>query len=111
MRAFYEITLSLLLAKFPGNTTTRENFTFPDDMKFGEAQVSFNRNNISPNPSIALPWQVLAIAVYTIMFITGLTLNLVSLYHLVRKVLSKQSRNKNRMTILLINLAVADLLV
>ena len=45
------------------------------------------------------------------MFIIGLILNLVSLYHLVQKVLRKQSRNKSRMTILLINLAIADLMV
>ena len=56
-------------------------------------------------------WQVLAIAVYSIMLITGLGLNLLSLYHLVQKIMRKQSRNKNRMTILLINLAIADLMV
>ena len=54
---------------------------------------------------------MLAIGVYCVMFVIGLALNLTSLYHLVRKVLSKQSRNKHRMTILLINLAVADLMV
>ena len=76
-------------------------------MKFGEAQVSSRGGECRHDQSV----QMLAIGVYCVMFVIGLVLNLTSLYHLVRRVLSKQSRNKNRMTILLINLAVADLMV
>ena len=61
------------------------NFSLPDDMKFGEAQI-------------------ISITVYCIMFVTGLTTNTISLYHLI-------TRNRNRMTLLLIHLAVADLMV
>ena len=61
------------------------NFSLPDDMKFGEAQI-------------------ISITVYCIMFVTGLTTNTISLYHLLL-------RNRNRMTLLLIHLAVADLML
>ena len=61
------------------------NFSLPDDMKFGEAQI-------------------ISITVYCIMFMIGLTTNTISLCHLIR-------RNRNRMTLLLIHLAVADLMV
>ena len=61
------------------------NFSLPDDMKFGEAQI-------------------ISITVYCIMFVIGLTTNTISLCHLIR-------RNRNRMTLLLIHLAVADLMV
>ena len=80
-------------------------------IRFGRKHPRMFTETFIPLIAYAFSWQVLAIAVYTIMFIIGLILNLVSLYHLVRKVLSKQSRNKNRMTILLINLAIADLMV
>ena len=66
------------------------NFTLPDDMKFGEAQI-------------------IAITAYSIMFIIGLVLNTISLYQLLVERLMK--RNRNRMTLLLIHLAVADLMV
>ena len=68
----------------------KSNFSLPDDMKFGDAQI-------------------IAITAYSIMFIIGLTLNTISLYQLLRKRLVR--RNRNRMTLLLIHLAVADLLV
>ena len=66
------------------------NFSLPDDMKFGEAQI-------------------IAITAYSIMFIIGLVLNTISLYQLLVERLMK--RNRNRMTLLLIHLAVADLMV
>ena len=68
----------------------KSNFSLPDDMKFGDAQI-------------------IAITAYSIMFIIGLTLNTISLYQLLVKRLMR--RNRNRMTLLLIHLAVADLLV
>ena len=68
----------------------QSNFTLPDDMKFGEAQI-------------------IAIAAYSIMFIIGFVLNIISLYQLLVERLMK--RNRNRMTLLLIHLAVADLMV
>ena len=61
------------------------NFSLPDDMKFGDAQI-------------------ISITVYCIMFVIGLTTNTISICHLMR-------RNRNRMTLLLIHLAVADLMV
>ena len=68
----------------------KANFTLPDDMKFGEAQI-------------------IAITTYSIMFIIGLVLNTISLYQLLMERLVK--RNRNRMSLLLIHLAVADLMV
>ena len=66
----------------------RSNFTLPADMRFGEAQI-------------------ISITVYSIMFVIGLTTNLVSLYFLARG----NKERRNRMRLLLIHLAVADLLV
>ena len=68
----------------------RANFSLPDNMKFGEAQI-------------------ISIIAYCIMLIIGLTTNCTSLYHLVRERLMK--RDRNRMSLLLIHLSVADLLV
>ena len=73
-----------------GEVMLDSNFTVPDDMKFGEAQI-------------------IAITAYSIMFIIGLVLNTISLYQLLVERLMK--RNRNRMTLLLIHLAVADLMV
>ena len=73
-----------------GEVVLESNFTIPDDMKFGEAQI-------------------IAITAYSIMFIIGLVLNTISLYQLLVERLMK--RNRNRMTLLLIHLAVADLMV
>ena len=73
-----------------GDVMLESNFTIPDDMKFGEAQI-------------------IAITAYSIMFIIGLVLNTISLYQLLVERLMK--RNRNRMTLLLIHLAVADLMV
>ena len=73
-----------------GEVIIESNFTLPDDMKFGEAQI-------------------IAITAYSIMFIIGLVLNTISLYQLLVERLMK--RNRNRMTLLLIHLAVADLMV
>ena len=66
------------------------NFTLPDDMKFGEAQI-------------------LAITAYSLMFIIGLKLKSISLYQLLRERMKR--KNRNRMNLLLIHLAVADLMV
>ena len=66
----------------------KSNFTLPADMRFGEAQI-------------------ISITAYSIMFVIGLTTNLVSLYFLVRG----NNERRNRMRLLLIHLAVADLLV
>ena len=73
-----------------GEVMLESNFTLPDDMKFGEAQI-------------------IAITAYSIMFIIGFVLNIISLYQLLVERLMK--RNRNRMTLLLIHLAVADLMV
>ena len=75
---------------YSGEMILESNFTLPDDMKFGEAQI-------------------IAITAYSIMFIIGLVLNTISLYQLLVERLMK--RNRNRMTLLLIHLAVADLMV
>ena len=45
------------------------------------------------------------------MLLVGLSLNALSLYQLVSNIKKKESRTRNRMTLLLIHLAVADLLV
>ena len=66
------------------------NFSLPDNMKFGSGQV-------------------LSIIAYTIMLIIGLTTNCTSLFYLLRDRLMKKDRN--RMSLLLIHLSVADLLV
>ena len=68
-----------------GIMANESNFSIPDDMKFGEAQI-------------------ISITAYFIMFIIGLTTNTISLFHMLM-------RNRNRMTNLLIHLAVADLMV
>lgn len=57
-------------------------------------------------------FQILAICVYSLMFITGLSLNSLSMYQLVNKIRRKEnSMHRNRMNILLMHLAVADLMV
>ena len=66
------------------------NFTLPENMKFGEAQI-------------------IAIIVYSVMLVVGLIANSTFLYHLLCERLAK--RNKNRMSLLLIHLSVADLIV
>ena len=68
----------------------KANFSLPADMIFGEAQI-------------------IAITAYSIMFIIGLVLNTISLYQLLMERLVR--RNRNRMSLLLIHLAVADLMV
>ena len=68
----------------------QSNFSLPDDMKFGEAQI-------------------IAITAYSIMFIIGLVLNILSLHQLVLE--RKRRRSRNRMNLLLLHLAVADLMV
>ena len=64
------------------------NFSLPDDMRFGEAQI-------------------ISITAYSIMFVIGLTTNMTSLFFLARR----NTGRRNRMKVLLIHLAVADLLV
>ena len=64
------------------------NFSLPDDMRFGEAQI-------------------ISITAYSIMFLIGLTTNIASLFFLLRR----NTGRRNRMKVLLIHLAVADLLV
>ena len=66
------------------------NFSLPYNMKFGSGQV-------------------ISIIVYTIMLIIGLSTNCTSLFYLVRDRVMKKDRN--RMSLLLIHLSVADLLV
>ena len=66
------------------------NFSPTEDMVFGEANVA-------------------AIALYFVMFSVGLTTNSLSLYKLVTARLKLKDRS--RMTLLLIHLAVADMMV
>ena len=73
-----------------GEVMVAANFSLPDNMKFGSGQV-------------------LSIMAYTIMLIIGLTTNCTSLFYLVRDRMMKKDRN--RMSLLLIHLSVADLLV
>ena len=73
-----------------GKLMVASNFSLPDNMKFGEAQI-------------------ISIMAYSIMLVIGLTTNSTSLYHLIRERLVK--RDRNRMSLLLIHLSVADLLV
>ena len=68
----------------------KDNFTLTEDMMFGEAQI-------------------VAIIAYMIMFITGLTTNTMSLVSLLRERL--RGKNRNKMTLLLIHLSIADLTV
>jgi hypothetical protein len=75
---------------FLGEVMVAANFSLPDNMKFGSGQV-------------------LSIIAYTIMLIIGLTTNTTSLFYLVRDRMMKKDRN--RMSLLLIHLSVADLLV
>ena len=75
---------------FIGEVMVAANFSLPDNMKFGSGQV-------------------LSIIAYTIMLIIGLTTNCTSLFYLVRDRMMKKDRN--RMSLLLIHLSVADLLV
>ena len=73
-----------------GQVMVAANFSLPDNMSFGEAQI-------------------IAIVVYSIMLAIGVTANLSFLYHLMYERLV--TRKKNRMSMLLIHLAIADLLV
>jgi hypothetical protein len=66
------------------------NFSLPDDMRFGEAQI-------------------ISITAYSIMLLVGLSTNWPFVYYLVRERIVK--RDRNRMSLLLIHLSVADLLV
>ena len=66
------------------------NFSPTEDMVFGEANIA-------------------AISLYFLMFSVGLTTNSLSLYKLLRARLKLKDRS--RMTMLLINLAVADMMV
>ena len=75
---------------FPGQVMVKSNFSLPDDMKFGDAQI-------------------IAIWAYSFMFILGLTLNFPSLLAMLRE--WRIRRNRTRMNLLMINLAVADLMV
>ena len=79
--------LTLLVA---GQVMVKSNFTLPDDMQFGQAQI-------------------IAITSYSIMFSIGFVLNTISLYQLLVERLKR--KNRNRMNLLLIHLAVADLMV
>ena len=66
------------------------NFTPSPDMVFGESNI-------------------VAIVVYSVMFVLGLTTNSLSLYQLV--VARFKMKDRTRMTLLMIHLSVADLLV
>ena len=73
-----------------GLVYTAENFTLPEDMIFGQAQV-------------------ISIITYSILFIIGLAFNSISLFQLLMERIKKKVRNK--MNLLLIHLAIADLVV
>ena len=66
------------------------NFSPTEDMVFGEANIA-------------------AIGLYFLMFSVGLTTNSLSLYKLIKA--RHKLRDRSRMTLLLIHLAVADMLV
>ena len=68
----------------------KSNFTTPEDMKFGETQI-------------------IAIVVYSLMFIVGLILNSISLLKLLKDRFVR--KKKNRLSLLFIHLSVADLMV
>ena len=68
----------------------KSNFTLPEDMKFGEAQI-------------------IAIFAYSLMFIVGLILNTFSLLKLLKERFVK--RKRNRLSLLFIHLSAADLMV
>ena len=91
--SFKLITIGNFLSKlvaFLGQVMVKSNFSLPDDMKFGDAQI-------------------IAICAYSFMFILGLTLNSLSLLTMVQEWRTRRSRT--RMNLLMINLAVADLMV
>ena len=73
-----------------GQLMVASNFSLPDDMRFGDAQI-------------------ISITAYSIMLLIGLSTNWTFLYYLVRERLF--NRDRNRMSLLLIHLSVADLLV
>ena len=79
-----------LLSTVEGEVFTASNFTPPDDMVFGEAQV-------------------ISIITYAILFVFGLTFNTISLYQLISDRVKIKVRSK--MNLLLIHLAIADLVV
>ena len=66
------------------------NFTLPDNMVFGDVEFYF-------------------IITYCILFLFGFIMNIMSLYQLIRERVKKKIHS--RMNLLLINLAVADLVV
>ena len=82
------VTTTLFLSE--GTKMVAGNFTPTEDMVFGDANIA-------------------AIALYFLMFSVGLTTNTLSLYKLVTARLKLKDRS--RMTLLLIHLAVADMLV
>ena len=73
-----------------GQMMVKANFTLPEDMVFGEAHI-------------------ISILAYSVMLLIGLTTNTVSLHNLLSERLIQ--RNRNRMTLLLIHLNIADLIV
>ena len=73
-----------------GVRMVQENFTLTEDMKFGEAHT-------------------ISIIAYSLMFLIGIITNSKSLYTLLDERINKRDRSK--MTLLLIHLAVADLTV
>ena len=75
---------------FSGSVFVSSNFSLPEDMMFGQAQI-------------------ISIITYSILFIIGLTLNTISLKKLLQERII--SRNRNKMTLLLIHLSIADLMV
>ena len=73
-----------------GQVMVISNFSLPPDMQFGEAHI-------------------ISIIAYSVMFIIGVTTNSFSLYHLLMERMLRKDRN--RMTLLLIHLSIADMLV
>ena len=84
------IFVILILFLFEGIKMVSGNFSPTEDMVFGEANIA-------------------AIALYFVLFSIGLTTNTLSLYNLFTARLKLKDRS--RMTLLLIHLALADMLV
>ena len=80
----------MIISLYPGKVYVTANFTPPVDMVFGQAQI-------------------ISIIVYIILFVIGLVFNSVSLHQLLEERIKKKVKNK--MNLLLIHLAIADLMV
>ena len=82
--------LSRFLSSYLLTFLLASNFSIPDNMKFGDGQI-------------------ISIITYSIMFFIGVTTNSTSLFYMIKDRMMKKDRN--RMSLLLIHLSIADLLV